>query len=500
MKKNDGGFVSNPTLCFISPSILRAWFLIFIGCGVLTGCVVGPDFKRPDPPAASSYTKSDEEVFSGNQKFERDMSFSKKWWESLGSPKLNALIDLAYKNSPTLSSSRAKLRQAEELYSAQAGSNIYPKASLDMGAKRQKINPQAIGQTGSAKTFTTYDVSVGARYMVDLAGKERRELEALASQVDYQSFELDGARLSLASSIATTAISRAKFASQISAMRSILASKNEQLIVTKEQARLGLTSVSELYELHAQLDKKRAELTLLLNQLDRSEHLLATLSGQVLSERKCIDFELSEFTIPESAPLIVPAQLVRRRPDILAAEALLHAANADYGVAVARLYPQINLSANLGSQAISSSTLFGGSTSVWSLVGQLTQPLFDTSLPARKRASLAAFDAAASNYKTVVLSALQNVADTMQSLKHDAQSLTLLSSADAATQSSLEAVTVRYELGVVSYAQLLEMKQQAQQSQIDLFAALALRLTDSIELFSAFGGGYEYSSEPVAQL
>ena len=180
---------------------------------------------------------------------------------------------------------------------------------------------------------------------------------------------------------------------------------------------------------------------------------------------------------------------MRRRPDIQAAEALLHAANAEYGVAVAKLYPQLNISASVGSQALSTGALFGGSSAAWSLIGQLTQPLFNPGLPAEKRASLAAFDAAAANYQSVVLDALRNVADVLQALESDAQTLAALAIANIAAQSSLESMQRQYALGAASYVQLLIAQQQAQQNRISLIAAQAQRLIDSAALYQAMGGG-----------
>jgi NodT family efflux transporter outer membrane factor (OMF) lipoprotein len=187
-------------------------------------------------------------------------------------------------------------------------------------------------------------------------------------------------------------------------------------------------------------------------------------------------------------PLTVPSELVRTRPDIQAAEALLHAANAEYGVAIAKLYPQLNLSANLGSQALTTGALFGGGSAVWSLVGQLTQPLFNPGLPAEKRAALAAFDAAAAHYQSVVLESLRNVADVLRALENDAQRLSALAAADAAAQGSLELMQRQYQLGASSYTQLLIAQQQAQQTQIDLIEAQAQRLIDSAALYQALGG------------
>jgi NodT family efflux transporter outer membrane factor (OMF) lipoprotein len=229
----------------------------------------------------------------------------------------------------------------------------------------------------------------------------------------------------------------------------------------------------------------------LRKQLEQNEHLLATLSGQAPGAAKVPDFTLEEFKLPATLPVTLPSELARRRPDILAAEALLHAANAEYGVAVAKLYPQLTLSASLGSQALTAGTLFGGGSAVWNMLGQLVQPLFNPGLPAEKRASLAALDAAAANYQEVVLNALRNVADALRALDHDAQALDSLAIANSAAQSSLQSVERQYTLGAASYTQLLVARQQMQQNRTGLIAAQAQRLADTIALYQALGGGYE---------
>lgn len=201
------------------------------------------------------------------------------------------------------------------------------------------------------------------------------------------------------------------------------------------------------------------------------------------------DFRLAEFSLPNDLPLVLPSALVHQRPDIQAAEALLHAANADYGVAVARLYPQIELSASLGSQALTTGALFGGAAGVWSVLAQLTQPLFDAGLPAEKRASLATLDAAAAHYQGVVLDALRDVADALRALDHDAQALAALAAADAAAHTSLASIERQYALGSASYVQVLLARQQAQRQAMSLITAQAQRLADSAALYQALGGG-----------
>lgn len=477
--------------------MLARTFASLAMAGWLAGCAVGPDFERPAAPDVAGYTampvsaqtESAPAGMGEAQRLVTGMPIDAQWWRSLGSPRLDALIGQALAASPSLASARATLRQVQELYAARAGATLYPQVDAGLGAQRQRMNPSALGQAGDAREFSLYNASVGVRYTLDLAGGNRRALEALAARTDYRRFELEAARLTLAGNIATAAIARARIAAQIEATAAILRAQEEQLHLARERVRLGQAAPGEALALQTQAEQTRAELPALQKQLQQTEHLLAVLSGRAPGVGGIPDFTLADFTLPTELPLVVPSELVRRRPDIQASEALLHAANAEYGVAVAKLYPQLNLSASLGSQALSAGALFGSGSAVWSVVGQLIQPLFNPGLPAEKRAALAAFDAAAANYQGVVLEALRNVADALRAVENDAQALAALAAAAAAAQDSLQSVEQQYRLGAASYVEVLIAQQQAHRTRLGLAAAQAQRLADSVAMYQAIGAG-----------
>lgn len=466
--------------------------------GLLAGCAAGPDFKQPAAPDVARYTSGAlpaqtayaDIPFGSPQRFVPGTSAGAPWWSTLGSPRLDALIEQAFDSSPTLASAQATLRQAQESYGAKAGSTLYPKVDTGFGAQRQRINPGALGQTGEARDFSLYSATVGVQYQFDPAGGNRRALEALAARTDYRRLELEGARLTLAANIVNAAVSQARLAAQIDATEEILRAQDEQLRIARERLRLGHATPDEALALQTQAEQTRAGLPALRKQYQQSGHLLAVLSGRAPGAGAVPTFTLEEFALPSELPLDLPSELVRRRPDIRAAEALMHAANAEYGVAVARLYPQLNISASLGSQALSAGALFGSGSAVWNLIGQLTQPLFNPALPSEKRAALAAFDAAAANYQGVVLEALRNVADTLRAVEHDAEALAALTAADAAARGSLESMQRQYGLGAASYLQLLTAQQQVQQIRVSLIAAQAQRLVNSAALYQAMGGNW----------
>ncbi len=463
----------------------------------LAGCAVGPDFRRPAPPDVSGYTStplttklaSAPTALGEPQSILKGKRLTKYWWRALGNEKLNSLIKEALEHNPTLVAAEATLRQAQELYAARAGSTLYPQLDGNLGAQRQRFNPGTLGQAGEAREFSLYNAAVGVRYTFDLVGGNRRALEALAARSDYQHFKLEGARLTLVANIVTTAITQASLKRQIEIIESILKSQENQLELARERIRLGHGEPDDELALQTRLEQTRAKLPLLRYQLQQNEHLLAVLVGKAPGESLLPSFSLEDFTLPPELPLLIPSELVRARPDILAAESLLHASNAEYGVAISKLYPQLNLSADLGTQALTTGALFGGGSAVWSLVGQLTQPLFNPGLPAEKRAALAAFHAAAANYQYVVLEALRSVADVLRALENDSKRLEALSAADSASGQSLESTQRRYRLGAASYYDLLIAHQQRFQTKLDLTEGQAKRIVNTVAFYQAMGGG-----------
>ena len=462
----------------------------------LAACTAGPDFQRPAGPEVARYTPGTPPTHTTSaatalgeaQRFQVGTQIDARWWQALGSAELDAWIERALAANPSLAAARATLRQAQQLHSARAGSTLYPQVDAGIGTQRARVNPSTQGQVGEAREFSLYNAGIGISYRLDLAGGNRRALEALAARTEHRRHELAGAQLSLAARITGAAITRARLAGQIASIETLVQTQDEHLALTRQRVRLGQAAPAEPLALQAQLEQTRASLPALRKQLEQSEHLLAVLAGEPPGAAQVPAFTLDRFRLPTDLPLLLPSELVRRRPDILAAEALVHTANAEYGVAVARLYPQLSLSASLSSQALSSAALFGGGSAVWALVGQLTQPLFNPGLPAEKRASLAALDAAAANYQVVVLGALQEVADSLRALSHDAQALASLAAADAASQATLAAVQRQHALGAASTVQLLVARQQAEQSRTGLIAAQAQRLVDSAALWQALGG------------
>ncbi len=463
---------------------------------MLAGCSAGPDFVRPDPPKSSGYSLrikpaqlDAEKITVGGAQTVIQGDVSASWWEEFRSPKLNNMITQALEKSPTLEAAKATLHQAEYLYKAKGGSTLYPRIDATLGAQRQEINGSKNGQIGGENTFNLLNASLSAGYSFDLSGSNRRQLESLAAKAGYYRFQMEGARLTLAADIATTAIRQAQLSSQITILEKVLAVRIEQLAITRERLRLGNASPQEVLAMQALAEQTRAGIPVLRNQLDQTTHLLALLTGQTPDTASLPSFALQDFTLPLSLPLRVPSELVRVRPDIQASEALMRAANADYGAAAAKSFPQITLTATLGSQALSAATLFGTGSLVWGVAGQLVQPIVNNGLSQERDAAKAGFDAASANYRQTVLKGLREVADVLTALDNNKQILSGYTGADAAAQEQLMITGSRYTLGSASYLELLQAQSESEQYRLELIASEARRLSDSVAFYQAMGGG-----------
>lgn len=462
-----------------------------LAAAALAGCASTAPFTSPAAPTVQSYTPTANEATApaagGAQHIIAGQAPGPQWWRALQSPQLDGLIEQALQASPTLAAAQALLTQAQARQQAQAGSMRLPQVDAGLGAQQQRASGAAQGQESAGREFGLYSASVGVRYQLDLSGAQGHALQQLAARTDWRRHELHAARLTLAGQIAQAAITRARLAAQIEASDALLSGQWQQRRLAQERERLGQALPDEALALATQAEQTRASLPPLRRQLQQTEHLLALLSGQAPGAAQVPAFVLADFTLPATLPLLVPSALVRQRPDIQASEALLHAAHAEYGATVARRYPQLTLSASLGSQALTAGALFGGASAVWALGAQLSAPLFNAAQPSEEQAAMAAFEAANANYQSVVLQALREVADVLRAIEHDAQAEQALTSADTSARLSLQLAQERLRLGAVSQVQLLIAQQQAQQSALQRVAAQAQRLSDSVALYQAIG-------------
>ncbi len=478
--------------------VRKKLFLTTLACllPLLAGCTVGPDFRAPDAPKDTRYNNRElpaktisTPVTAGQaQSFDETRTVQTDWWTRFQSDKLNQLIAQALKDSPTIAAAQATLQQARLTWQAQSGSTELPHVDLTAGAQRQLFNPAAFGQPGNSSLFNLYNAGVQVGYLFDLFGGNRRALEALAAQTEYQQHELDAARLTLAGNIATAAMTQAALRAQLMAVSQLIAQQEEQLNITRRREAIGAVGRNDVLALESQLAQTRAQVPPLMNRLSQTNHLLAALAGQTPAGFEVPGFELDDFTLPASVPVVVPSTLLQSRPDIAAAQALLHAATAQYGNAISTALPQINLSAGLSQESLTTGTLFNPASTIWSLAGSLTQPLFNGGLHSAINAVHASLDAADANYRATVVQAFRNVADALRALDNDAKLVADQYTANQAAQQSWELTRQQYQLGSVPWLQVLVAGQQADQTRINLIQAQAQRLTDTAALYQAMGG------------
>ena len=489
-----------------APRLSVAAVSAVISC-IFLGCAVGPDFQVPKAPTTKAYTAevlpAETEAAPGTageaQRFAPGKDIPQEWWTLLHSEELDKLIRQALAESPTVAAAKARLREAAENRRVQYGA-LFPAVDTNISASRQRISGAEFGQSdGTISVFNLYNASVNVSYSLDLFGSTRRKLEALQSQIDYQRFQLEGVYLTLTSNIVTAAVKDASLRAQIGAMKDIIEAQEMQLNVVEEQFRLGGAARSDVLAQRAQLAQTQAALPSLEKQLAQTRHQLAVLAGRPPSEASLPEFNLDDFQLPEELPVSLPSSLVRQRPDIRAAEEVLHAASAQVGVATANLYPQVTLTGSFGLEAGTVGDLFSSGASIWSLGAGLLQPIFHGgALNAQRRAAIAAYDQAAAEYRDTVLQAFQNVADVLRALAGDASTLKAQAEADAAAHDTLDLTEKQFQLGAVSYLALLNAERQYEQARLTLVQAQATRFADTAALYQALGGGW-WSRDPKAE-
>ncbi|MGU7768987.1 efflux transporter outer membrane subunit [Burkholderia sp. MR1-5-21] len=473
-----------------------------IAASLAAGCAVGPDFRAPAAPATQRYTRGEPPATTasangaaGNaQTFTTDAHAPQRWWTQFGSAPLNRLVDTAWQRSPTLDEARARLDEARQNYVAQAGATMLPSVDANLSATREKVDIAAFGLPSSVPApgpFTLYDASVSVSYVLDVFGGNRRALEALRAQVDYQSYELDAARLTLAGNVVSTTIRRASLAQQIALTQRLVDAQTRQLRIVEARHAAGGVSLADVHAQRTLLAQTQASLPPLAAQLAQAEHRLAILLGVPPSDADLPDVPLDTLNLPGTLPVTLPSTLARERPDIRAAEAMLHQASANVGVATANLYPRFALSAGIGSERTRVADVVNG-LNIWNLGLNLTQPLFHGGeLHAKKRAAEAAYDAAFASYRQTVLDALQQVADTMRAVEQDAAALQSRDEAAREADASNAISAARYAAGGLSESGLLDAQRQALQTALDRTRAQADRLADTAALFQALGGSWK---------
>jgi len=480
----------------------------------VAGCAVGPDFHKPQAPNGAGYTAAPppEATAAANihggaaQRFESGRDLPYEWWRAFGSPSLDSLVQKAFHANPTVKAAQAALKQAQEMVYAQQG-YFYPTVNADYNFERQRLpgntatssapgvqgNGQNVAPSGPAQpviyNFQTAQLTVG--FTPDVFGGNQRKVESLDAQAQMQRFELKATYLTLASNVVGAAIQEASTRAQITAIKQIIADNEKSLGLLRDKFKQGYAMGIDVAAQELQLAQARALLPPLEKQFEQTRDLLRALVGNLPNQELEETFELASLTLPAELPLSLPSKIIEQRPDIRAAEEQLRSANAQVGVAIAAMLPQLTISGAVGGAATEFPWLFRSGGPFWSLIGDITQPVFaGGTLLHTKRAADQALLQAAAQYENTVLTAYQNVADTLHAIASDADSLAAAVEAERAAKATLDLTHQRMQNGYTDYLTDLAAEMAYQQAVLSLAQAQAVRFGDTAALYQALGGGW----------
>lgn len=477
-----------------SSKVLRR-LVVLLPAWVSVGCALGPDFRSPSAPEVTQMTTKaqiDQIAAHQGQALKVGKDIPGLWWELFHSRPLNTLIEQAIQRNPSLQSAQAVLTTAQENRLAKAG-ELLPALDATFSTRHQKVSGAQFGNPNfQGSVFTLYNASVGVSYTLDVFGALQRELEGMDAQIDYQRFQLEGAFLSLAGNIVTSVIQEASLREQIKATEDILHAFNDQLEIIEQQFEIGSVSKVAVLNQQALLDQTRTTLPPLHKQLAQIRHQLSALVGDIPGSTGLIaQFSLEELQLPSELPLSLPSTLVKQRPDIRAQEAVLHVASAQIGEAAAQIFPDFTINANVSTIATTASNLFMPGSAIWAVGGAISQPIFHgAQLSHYKKAAVANYQQAHADYRSTVIKAFQNVADTLSALEFDNLELQTQTTALQTAESTLELTHSQMQAGAASYLDLLNAERSYQQARIGQIKAAASRYADSAALFQALGGGW----------
>ncbi|MHB1098966.1 MAG: efflux transporter outer membrane subunit [Burkholderiales bacterium] len=495
--------------------------LAMIALLTVSGCAVGPDFKRPDAPTAKSYfpsgappraTDSAPVAAGESQKFDVKAAIPFDWWKLFRSPQINSLIEQAFKANPSIEAAQAALRQARENAVAQEGF-FYPTVGASYSPSRNKLagnmGGNSPGVQGNGTVIQTYSNPAGPApfnapayydfhvaqltvgYAPDVFGLNRRQVESAEAQVAVQKLQLEATYITLASNVVAAALQEASIRAQIAAMERIVAINREMLDLLKNQFELGDVSGVEVASQEASLASMEQALDPLQKQLEQTRDLIRALAGNLPNQDVKERFELASLHLPRDLPLSLPSKIVEQRPDVRAAEEQLHYASAQAGVAIANTLPQFAVTGAIGGMASTPGWMFRSGGGFFDLTANVAYTIFDGgTLRARSRAAKQALLQAGAQYRSTVIAALQNVADVLYTVQSDATALKHAAVAAQAAQTAFELTRKQYELGAVSYQAQLLAEQNYQSALINLVQARTNRFGDTAALYQALGGGW----------
>jgi NodT family efflux transporter outer membrane factor (OMF) lipoprotein len=475
---------------------------IAAGSLALSACV-GPNFVPPAAPAVDGYVPG--KLASPNpgpggpkvasQHFVTGEDVSARWWAAFRSEPLNDLIRQAVNHNPTLQAAEAAINVAQDNALAQRGL-FFPQVSANYSPSFQQISGASTSGPGQQfpAVFSLHTAQLIVGFVPDVWGANARAVENLDAVTEQQLFQLEAAYLALTSNVVTAAIQEASLRGQLDATRRVIAIEQRLLGILKRQFAAGQAAQGDVLEQEAALAAVEQLLPPLEKQLAQQRNLLTALAGQLPSDEVLLKFDLAHLKLPANLPISLPSKLVDQRPDVRTAEANMHAASAEIGVAIAARLPSFTISGNAGATAFSIANLFAPGTNFYTLAGSATQPIFDGfTLYHKQKAAEAALDQAEAQYRATVITAFQNVADALRALQSDARAMKAAVHAEETAKASLDIVEKQLSAGQVNQLAVLNAQQTYLTAVVARVVTEANRLSDTAALFMALGGGWPTS-------
>jgi len=457
-----------------------------LAAALLAACTtVGPNFHTPAAPAAPGYAMAGD-ARPAIAELTPAARVAGPWWRSLGSASLDAVMTQALAGNQTVAAADATLEQARA-EAAKARGDLAPQASLSAGAQRERINTQAFGITGfPSPTINLFSVGAMVSYDLDVFGGGRRRVETAAAVAEAEARRADAAYLTLTGDVALRAVQIAGLRAQIAAAGDIVADDKRNIAIVRAAEAAGGEAPSAATGGKAQLAEDQALLPPLAQRLAAARHALALLVGRPSANWTAPDFAVADFTPPSRIPVALPSGLVRRRPDILAAEADFHADVARIGVATADLYPDVRLAAGFAQSALTPGSIFSYGSSGWNFGTALTAPIFNGgALRAEKRAAEAQARISLARYRQTVLTAFTQVSDVLTALAHDDEQAVALTRAQTTAKAALDDQRAAYRLGGAPFLPIVQAQRQYDRARLALIEAQGQRLADVVSLYAA---------------
>ncbi|MGN6482285.1 efflux transporter outer membrane subunit [Luteibacter sp.] len=449
----------------------------------LTGCMVGPDYQRPADTTSTHYDVAAEQQLDhargdGAPRVGFDATINADWWTLFHSSRLDAVVKQAIDGNLDLEAADATIRQADEAIAA-AGGALQPQ--VDFAAKGGR---QRTGFGAGRDTANVYSIGPTVSFDFDLFGGTRRKIEETTAVADVQRHRFDAAYLTVTGDVVSQAIQLASARAQIAAVEDLLATDRHNLDLVLGAQRAGSATRADVALARSQLAQDETLLPPLAQRRDTARHALSVLVGKGPADWAPPEFEMADFTLPAELPLSVPSELARQRPDILAAEAQLHAASAAIGVATADMYPHLQLSG-----ALTQASAGAGVGTLWGIVGALAGPVFDGGTrKANRRGAEDAYDAALAGYRQTLVASLGQVADVLQGIGHDAEEYAAQGRALEAAEDSLHLSQEGFRAGDASVLAVLEAQRARQHAVIGQIQARTAQYLDAVQLTLALGG------------